>query len=279
MRKHISLLAGISLLWGSGWIVASTLAQLAAPFAASALVFALAAFLLAPVRSRLQPQRFRTNFLLGATLFAAPAALLLLAGRQNIGGWTPLLYSLLPLLLAFAGEGWIPAMIVAPGAVLTLLNGTVPFTPAKLVWTTPVLAAVGLQAWTLRYAAVHLPGRAWPRALAIQLALAAVLLGGASLLLDPQPRLSLPTLSSFAALAVSALLGTAIPYAGLFFLLSERRLRPEQIAVSQWMQTLFVVAESAILVRAHPPSAVYAAGAVLLVCAGLVLSRNDAFSY
>ena len=277
MGKHTLVLFGMSLLWASGWIAAPMLAQAAAPFAASSLVFALAALSLFCMRPCRPALPLRTNLVLSSTLFTLPTALLLLAGQHGVGGWTPLLYSFMPLLLAFAGEGWTPAMIAAPGAVLVLLNGTVPFTTEKLLWAVPVLAAVGLQAWSLRYAAAHLPGRAVGRSLAAQLAVAAALLACMSLLLDPRPLVGGLASSVSAALVGLALLGTAVPYAGLFFLLQQGRLRPEQIAVAQWLQTLFAVGESAFFVRAHPSTAVYAAAGALLVCTYAVLRRSDAF--
>lgn len=269
----------MSLLWGSGWMAAPALAEVAAPFAAAALLFAIAASGLFLVSLQKQAERlpWRIHFTLGLALFAGPTALLVVAGQHGIGGWIPLLYALLPLLAA--GERWSPAMAIAPGAVLLLLNGTVPFAPGKLVWALPALVAVGLQAWALRYAARHLAGCSVARNLAPPCALAAALLVIGSLVLDPSPRIAPAaqwTSGSVGSLVLLSILGTALPYAGLYALLAGEAYRPEQAAVAEWLQTLVMVGESAVLARAHPSWALAGAAVLLLGCCRAVLQPQSA---
>ena len=267
IKRDLAILGGISLLWGSAWLLAPGLAQAAAPFAAGALSLLLSGcgLLACSLLWGGQAAPLRGNLLLSLTLFALPQGLLVLAGQHGAGGWTPLLYSLMPLMLAFTEAGWTPAMAVAPGAVLVLLNGTVPFVAAKLVWALPVLAAVGLQAYALRLLRRVYGSRALTRSLGFQLLLAAVVLAAASLAFDPPPRAGV-TASSASILLLHALLAVALPYSGLVFLLTRGTFTPAQVAATQWIQTLAAAGTSLVLTRAHPPVAALLAAGVLLVC-------------
>ncbi len=187
----------------------------------------------------------------------------------------PLLYSLLPLFAAL--EGWSAATVCAPGAALVLLNGTVPFTAAKLGWAVPALGAVMLQAFALRYAARTLAG--WPirivlRSLAVQCALAAAVLAAASAACDHAPRIlsvgQWPA-ASIAAACVLAALATVLPYAGLYWLLAGPVLQPVEIATAQWLQLLVAAGESALVAHTRPPVPVLLAGVCLMGCTGAVL--------
>lgn len=289
-RRAILILTAISLLWGSGWIFDPLLAEVAAPFAATALTLAVAACLLALLSAAARLLQgsssapaipLRATLLLALLMLGAPTVLMLVAGRHGIGGWPMLLYALLPLLTAFAADAWSPPMILAAGAVLVLIDSTISFAPGKLAWALLALLAVAAQAWGLRYAARVFRASGWrPLAASVwlQLALAAMLAGLCSLLFDPAPRL--PPLAQWTSLPLLALLylalaGTALPYLLLYRLLGNSVLVPEQIAAGQWLQTLFAVAESAFFARAHPAWTIYAAAAVLLGCTWKVLQPEQ----
>ena len=280
--RSLFLLCGISLLWGSGWIVVPLLAQTAAPFAASGLTFAAAAVVLgaASLAGRFPAHRkadarvpLRASLLLALTMLACPLALLLIAGRHGVSGWVPLLYACLPLFTGFAA--WSPAMVLAPGAVLVLLNGIVPFSVTQTLWALPVLAAVATQAFALRYAARGLRRaslRALLRSVALQCVLAAALLAAGSLFFDPSPRLA-PQWNAFSmgALLLLAVATTALAYAGLYWLLARSVLAPRQVAVTQWLQLLVAVGESAWFAHTWPSWPMLAAAAILAGCAWSVL--------
>jgi drug/metabolite transporter (DMT)-like permease len=70
------------------------------------------------------------------------------------------------------------------------------------------------------------------------------------------------------------LAGTAVPYLIFYFLLAQGRLAPVQVAVSQWIQVLFAVAESAYFMRAFPSWEMLAAVATLVVCVWMLLRRD-----
>jgi drug/metabolite transporter (DMT)-like permease len=213
-------------------------------------------------------------------MLAGPLALLILAQGHGIAGWVPLLYAALPLLAGVGTEAWSPAMIVAVGAALIMLNGTVPLTGSKALWAMPALAAVATQAFALRYARRNLQRvslRTLLRSLALQCALAAVLLAAGSWLLDPSPRLApLAQWNVFSAFSLSllAIFGTALAYAGLYALLARGTLQPRQIAATQWLQVLVFFAESAFFARVRPPWLSLGAAAILVACCWSVLQAS-----
>ena len=278
MRRDLAILFGISLLWGSAWLLAPSLRQAAAPYAADAVsLFLSGCLLLGFSFFRLgsgAPFPLTVSAQLSLLLFAVPQTLLILAGQHGIGGWTPLLYSLMPLILAFSDGVWTSAMAVAPGAVLVLLNGTVPFTPAKVFWALPVLAAVLCQAYALQMLHRACRGRGSGRARGLQLLLAAVVLAAASAALDAPPRVPLAA-GSVLAVPLHAILAVALPYCGLFFLLTRGALSPAQVAATQWLQTLAAAGMSLLLTRARPPGIVLLAACALLVCLVSVLRQPE----
>lgn len=268
--RALAVFFGISFLWGSQWLLGPTIAAGAQPFTAGAFLFgiaALAAFAASLVwKTPRTPAPPGAALLLGLTLLAGPEMLLILAGKHGAGGWTPLLYSLMPLMLALPSGAWIPAMAAAPACVLVLLNGSVPFSAVKFGWAGCALAAVLLQAGALSFLFRRCRGRAVRLLLAQSCAFAALALGLAGFLLEHAPRFT-PSGAAWAAASLAGVCGTALPYAGLLFLLQRGAYTPAQAAAGQWLQTLFAVGESAVLVRAHVPASVFLAAAILLVCA------------
>ena len=219
---------------------------------------------------------------LSVALLAGPILLLIVAGQHGADGCPILLLSLQPLLLGVVSSRWSLAMALAPGAVLVLLDGSVAFAPGKLPWILLAAAAMALQAWGLHFAGKRLPGRsqaALLRSLAIAAGMAAVVLGAASLIADPTPRLA-PWqqwgAEQTVSLAVLGCLAGALPYFLLWRVFASARLAPEQIAVTQWVQTLTALAESAFFARAHLSLLDIAAFITLAVCIVLVLRGDGA---
>ncbi len=288
-NRSIGMLLLASLLWASTWALSPLLAENAEPFAACALVFTLAALVIAGAaiatkhRDALPASGlpWRTHLVLGTAMFALPLPLLLVTGSHGGSGWVPLLYSTLPLLVAALTAGtWSPAMVLAVGAALALLGQGLSFSPAKLFWTLPTVCVVASQAFALHYAAGHLrgsPTRVLMRTLAAQFALAAAVCTIGSVLADPAPRIapfSQWSAVPSGALLLLALLGTAVPYALLYRLLSRTTLAPQQIATTQWLQTLISVGEGFAFSRQLPPTLLLIAGALLAACTWSML-RND----
>jgi drug/metabolite transporter (DMT)-like permease len=298
--KQVIVLCLISFIWGSGWIFASLLVEVAAPFAASALVLMLAAvaLALASVLLRIRnlnstspsipevPVTLWSTLRLAVCMFVLPSLLLLVAQQHGAAGWIPFLYAFLPIALAFTQNSphvtWHPFMVVAIGAILMLLNGSVPFQPGRLPAAALALFAVLSQGYALRLGQRSLRNRSLRillSSLAAQCALASVAVGIASFFFDKPPLLAPwsqwsggPALPVIAA-CILGVIGTAIPYAGLYWLLARSPLQPFQLATTQWLQTLVFSAESAFFARILPPWLAWVAAGTVLVASVFILRQ------
>jgi drug/metabolite transporter (DMT)-like permease len=216
------------------------------------------------------------SMVLGLTMFALPDLLLRCSAQHGAAPFVPLIYAALPLgLLLWSGELRAPA-ILGLGAMLVLLNGSLPLNAAKLGWALPIVCAVALQGWSLVYARRHLAAGSSLPGVIVQLLSAAWILQ-VSLRVWPEAQ-GVDALrqwpgESLAALCVLAGLATAMAYPLYYRLLA--RLEPGQLAISEWLQTLVAIAESAILMRQHPGWPMIGAACVLVVCAGLLLRPSS----
>ncbi len=282
MRIRATLtLCLVSILWGSGWVFAPSAGASNSPLAATAFAFGLAACGLLPFQllphTHTQTSNGTTALILAITMLALPAALVCVAGEHDAGGWVPWLYALLPLLVAFPGQSWSIAMVVAFGATLVLLGSSVVFSVSKLPWAALCLAVVAMQAFALRYAARQfrsLPAAQLLRSLLLQCASACVLLGAASLLFDPSPLRIQWTGTAIIGFAWTAFPATALAYTLLYRLLGQGALSPRQIAVTQWLQLLTGLVEASAFAHAWPAAQVLAAAVVLAGCAATVLASS-----
>ena len=272
---QLSIYLALSVIWGSSWLPQQSLARQAAPLAAGALRFALAALILLPFVVRRLPELTARRgalarvllvdpLVMGATLLALPYGLAVWAGQHYAGGWTPLLYAALPLLAAT--DGWRPAMIAAIGATLIVLNGSLPLSPLRAAWALPILLGVASQAFALHYARRRTPLLA---GFAVQLIFTAAVLGVLSFAFEPAPRVIAPTGASVLSLAVVASVATALAYWLYFRLL--RDLTPAQAASTQWLQFVITVGEGALVFRVRPSWMMLAGLAVLVACSARLL--------
>jgi drug/metabolite transporter (DMT)-like permease len=289
------MLLALSLLWGSSWIANEMLREQAGPMRLTMLRYLLGGVICAVasgaralvLRLRLRGQGagrasgapatrwFAVSVVLGCTFFGVPDLLLVWAAQHGSAAWTPLVYAGLPLgLWLAAGELRVPA-ILGVGAMLVLLNGSLPVSAGRLGWVLPIVAAVALQGWSLVYARRHLAAAGSLRGVAVQLLVAAGMVRGALLLWPEAVRNEAWPGSSLGALCLLAVLGTAVAYPLYYRLLST--LEPGQLATSEWLQTLVAIAESAVLVHQRPGWAMIGAAGALVGCAAVVLrgSRQE----
>ncbi len=251
------------------------LGAVVAPLAADALAAALAAVCLLPFARFGLRGHLRLALILATTMLALPSVLIAVANQHGVSGWVPLLYAFLPLLTGL--EAWSPAMLIAVGATLVILGGSVPFALAKLPWAAMVLAGVGVQAFALRYAGDRLKTLTVKQLLGsvgCQCAVACTLLASASLLLEPAPRLATLAqwnLDAALGLAYEAIAGVAACYAALYLLLARAKFTPQQVATTQWLQLLLGLGEASAFARTRPSAQVVTAAVVLAGCAAAVL--------
>ena len=300
-RSSAGLLLALSLIWGTTWIANAMLAQPESPLHIVMLRYLVALLLIALAYggqrlfgrlgshaagprsqglSRL-PNQTRGNVMLtgmtlGCTMFALPDLLLVWAARHGAGPWTPLIYAGLPLGLMLSSGKLRTAAILAPGAMLVLLNGSLPLTPQKIAWAAPIAAAVALQGWSLLYARDHLAEVSSLRGMLWQLLVAVVLLRTA-LWLWPEPggHLSLRfwQAGSVFALFLLGLLATALAYPLYYRLLA--RYEPAQLAATAWLQTLVAVGESALLLHQRPGWPMIGAACALVACSVSLLGTES----
>ena len=216
------------------------------------------------------------SLLLGCTMFALPDLALVWAAEHGAASFTPLLYAALPLgLLLGSGALRLPA-ILAVGATLVLLDGSIASTAANLPWVLPIAVAVALQGASLVFARQNVAGAASLRGCMVQCATAACLLW-LRVQLWPRSTEVLPLhrwpVSSLAALCILAGLATATVYPIYYALL--RYLTSAQLATSQWMQTLVAIVESALILRLRPAWTMLAAACLLILCTVLLLRDQD----
>ena len=272
-------LAVLSLLWGSAWLFTPLVGAVLAPLAAGSVVWATAAVCLLPFVRFVQRGQLRPTLILATTLLVLPSVLVTVANEHGASGWVPLLYAFLPLLTAL--DAWSPAMLIASGATLVVLGGSVPFSPAKLPWAGMVLAAVGMQAFALRYASRRLKGFTAKQllgSLGMQCALSSVALGMAGLLLDAAPRfapLAQWNMEALVGLLYGALAGTAVGYALLYLLLARSAYAPYQLATTQWIQLLIGLGEANAFARSRPSVQAGTAAVLLAGCAVVVLRGSN----
>jgi len=235
----------------------------------------LATLTVPPVANAASRRWILVSMVLGLTMFALPDLLLRCSAQHGAAPFVPLVYAALPLgLLLWSGELRAPA-IVGLGAMLVLLNGSLPLNAAKLGWALPIVCAVALQGWSLVYARRHLAVAASLAGVIAQL-LSAVLILEASLRFWPEAHgvdaLKQWSGSSLANLCVLAGFATAMAYPLYYRLLAQ--LEPGQLATSEWLQTLVAVGESAILLRQSPGWPMIGSACVLVACAALLLRQN-----
>jgi drug/metabolite transporter (DMT)-like permease len=278
-RRSVIGLAVLSLLWGSAWLFTPLLGLVLAPLAAGSVVCAIAAACLLPFVRLLQRGQLRSTLILATTMLALPSVLVTVANQHGASGWVPLLYALLPLLTAL--DAWTPAMLIASGATIVVLGGSVSFSLARLPWAGMILAAVGMQAFALRYAGRWLKQFTLKQvlgSLGLQCAISAVVLGMASLVLDPAPR-SAPLaqwhMNALVGLAYGALAGTAVCYALLYLLLARGAYAPDKLATTQWLQLLIGLVEANAFARSRPSAQVVIAAVLLAGCAVVVLRGSN----
>lgn len=286
----------VSVIWGSAWAGNQVLAEEVSPVGAGGLCYQIAAAGWAlvwlarrlrpghrggvashappPARSAERPTRHSEELarlgagtVLGAAMLGLPTLLLLWTAHHGAGGWTPLVYAAMPLMLDVAAGGLRTSGIVALGAMFTLLNGSLPLGAERLVWALPLLMAVALQGWALTYARKHLQAVLSPAGLFAQFQTAALVLLAFGRLQPSHGAMTATHLLSTSSLIAAATLGLVVNAAGygLYYTLL-RSLEPAQLAVTQWLQPLVAIGESAWMLGRTPGWMMSVAGLVLVTC-------------
>jgi drug/metabolite transporter (DMT)-like permease len=264
---------GLSLLWGSGWILASSLP--AQPrLCALALQYGVSAVLLLPwvIRRRLwrKPLRSVVHVVIIGTGILCLPQILIFASNGKLSPVLPLVaLATVPVLLAIGGRLTISTAVCGLAGILFLVDQGLDISMRQSLWLLFPLAAACVLACALAGAEKHMQEISIVEALFAQCAVSVPLLWIASQLLEHEAL----TWSATAAIGfiVNAVLTTICGYLLFYWLLS--KFGAGRMSMLQWMQPLVATAESIVLLHTKPDWTVIA-GAILIVIAILWAFSN-----
>jgi drug/metabolite transporter (DMT)-like permease len=257
---------GLSLLWGSEWILTASVP--AEPhLRALAIRYGLGAVLLLPwaIRRRMWLRPLRTvgnAFIVGTGILCLPQILIAVSAEHLPPAITLAAVGAVPVLLAISGRLTITTAVCGLGGVLFLAANGLSIAMRQVPWLLFPLAAAAVLAWALAAAEKHLPEISMVEAMFGQFAISALLLSIASPLLEHEA----VTWSATAGLGfvVDSAFMTVCGYLLFYWLLGKSG--AGRVSMLQWAQPLVATAESVVLVHIRPDwSAV--AGAILVVLA------------
>jgi drug/metabolite transporter (DMT)-like permease len=257
---------GLSLLWGSEWILTASVP--AEPhLRALAIRYGLGAVLLLPwaIRRRMWRRPLRTvgnAFIVGTGILCLPQILIAVSAEHLSPAITLAAVGAVPVLLAISGRLTITTAVCGLGGVLFLAANGLSIAMRQVPWLLFPLAAAAVLAWALAAAEKHLPEISMVEAMFGQFAISALLLSIASPLLEHET----VTWSATAGLGfvIGSAFMTVCGYLLFYWLLG--KCGAGRVSMLQWAQPLVATAESVVLVHISPDwSAV--AGAILVVLA------------
>ena len=266
---------GLSLLWGSEWILTSSLP--AQPrLRALALQYGISAALLLPwvIRRRLWRRSLRCIaqvVIIGTGILCLPQ-ILIFASNGKLSPVLPLVaLATVPVLLAIGGRLTISPSVCGLAGVLFLCDQGLYIAMRESLWLLLPLAAACLLACALAGAELHMQEISVVEALFVQCLVAAPLLWIASQLFEHEPL----TWSATAAIGfvVNAALTTVCGYLLFYWLLS--KFGAGRVSMLQWMQPLVATTESAVLMHIKPDWTVLAGAILIAIAVVWAFSNRD----
>jgi drug/metabolite transporter (DMT)-like permease len=264
--RTIAGFLGLSLLWGSEWILTASVPP-EPHLRALAIRYGLGAVLLLPwaIRRRIWHRPLRTvgnTFIVGTGILCLPQILIALSAEHLSPAITLAAVGAVPVLLAISGRLTITTAACGLGGVLFLAANGLSIAMRQVPWVLFPVAAAAVLAWALASAEKHLPEISIVEAMFGQFTISALLLLIASALLEHE------TVTWSAAAGLGFAIGTALMtvcgYLLFYWLLGKSG--AGRVSMLQWTQPLVATAESVVLVHIRPDwSAV--AGATLIVLA------------
>jgi drug/metabolite transporter (DMT)-like permease len=263
--RTIAGFLGLSLLWGSEWILtASVPAQ--PHLGALAIRYGLSGVLLLPwaIRRRIWHRPLRTvrNVLMVGTGILCLPQILIAVGAEHLSpAITLAALGAVPVLLAISGRLAITTAVCGLGGVFFLAANGLSIAMGQIPWLLLPVAAAAILAWALAAAEKHLAEISMVEAMFGQFTISALLLSIAS-------PLEHETVTWSATAGLGFVIGSAFMtvcgYLLFYWLLGKSG--AGRVSMLQWTQPLVATAESVVLVHIRPDwSAV--AGAILVVLA------------
>jgi drug/metabolite transporter (DMT)-like permease len=271
--RTIAGFLGLSLLWGSEWILtASVPAQ--PHLGALAIRYGLSAVLLLPwaIRRRIwhrSPRTVGNTFIVGTGILCLPQILIAVGAAHLFPAVTLAALGAVPVLLAISGRLTITTAVCGLGGVLFLAARGLSIAMGQIPWLLLPVAAAAILAWALAAAEKLLPEISIVEAMFGQFTISALLLSIASLLLEHET----VTWSATAGLGfvIGSAFMTVCGYLLFCWLLGKSG--AGRVSMLQWTQPLVATAESVVLVHIRPDWSTVA-GAILIVLAILWAFSN-----
>ena len=264
--RTIAGFLGLSLLWGSEWILtASVPAQ--PHLGALAIRYGLSAVLLLPwaIRRRIwhrSPRTVGNTFIVGMGILCLPQILIAVTAGHLSPAITLAAVGAVPVLLAISGRLTITTAVCGLGGVLFLAANGLSIAVGQIAWLLLPVAAAAILAWALAAAEKHLPEISVVEAMFGQFTISALLLSIASPLLEHETVTWSPTAGL--GFVIGGAFMTVCGYLLFYWLLGKSG--AGRVSMLQWAQPLVATAESVALVHIRPDwSAI--AGALLIVLA------------
>jgi drug/metabolite transporter (DMT)-like permease len=263
----IAAFLGLSLLWGSEWLLTAFLPAQPPHLRALAIQYGIGAILLLPcaVHRRLwrKPTRMVANAVISGIGILCLPQILIFTSKEALSPAIPLVaMATVPVLLAISGRLVINTAVCGLAGVLFLADRDLAVSVHRLPWLLLPLTAAGVLAWALTDAEKQIREISIVEMLFAQSAVSALLLLIVSALLERETVIWSAT--GVVAVAINAVLVTVCGYLLFYWLL--RKFGAGHLSTLQWMQPLFATAESAILLRIRPDWTAIL-GAVLIVAA------------
>jgi drug/metabolite transporter (DMT)-like permease len=271
----LAVFAGLSLLWGSEWLLTASLPT-QPRLHSLAVEYGIAAVCLLPwaIRRRFWQHRMRSAagvVIAGVGILCLPQILIFLAGRRLSPSVSLLGLALVRVFLAVSGRLPISLAVCGFAGVVFLADRSLNISAIQLPWLPLPLAAAAVLAWSLVAAEKQSDVMSLVEALFLQCVAAASLLCIVSPLLEHETI----TWSAMAAAGfiLQAVLTVVCGYLLFYWLLGNRG--AGAASMLQWTQPLIVIGESAVLMQ---PRLLWSdvVGAILVVTAiTLAFSNRD----
>jgi drug/metabolite transporter (DMT)-like permease len=265
-HRTIAAFVGLSLLWGSEWILTASLP--AQPhLRALAIRYGFSAVLLLPwaIRRRIWRRSLRIlgNAVIAGTGILCLPQILIGIGIQHVSPAIAVAaMAAVPVFLAISARLTITTAVWGLGGVLFLVGNGLSIAMRQVPWMLFPLAAMAVLAWGLAAAEKHLPEISVVEAMFGQFVISALVLSIASPLVEHE------TVKWSATAALGFVIGAAFMtvcgYLLFYWLLGTSG--AGHVSILQWTQPLVSTAESVVLLHIRPDWTVVA-GAILIVLA------------
>jgi len=271
----IAAFLGLSLLWGSEWMLTTSLPP--QPHLRSlALQYGIAAGLLLPwvIHRRLWRRQFRSLVhvvIVGIGMLCLPQILIFIGNGKLPPIVSLVALAAVPVLLAVGGRLMITPAVCGLAGVLFLADQGLDISVRQSLWLLLPLAASCLLAWALACAEKIMQEMSIAEALFGQCTVCALLLFIASQLLEHETL----TWSATSAMGFTIGAGLFVVCGYLLFYWSLSKFGAGRVSTLQWTQPFVATAESTALMAIRPGWTLVSGGVLIVIATVLVFSNRD----